>query len=343
MIGRTAEMTGVRADGSEFPIEITLEVILVGGQKGFTTYIRDLTEKKAAEALYAAGIGVAGVLAEAVRFEDVAYSALRTVCQALDWELGGIWILDEAAQVLRLTDFWHASDVDAAPLEQESRRRVFSRGLGLPGLTWERGGPVWIPEVFAEHGCPRYELATRCGFKSAAAFPIRAGGEILGVAEFFAREMAEPDQGMQDLFSALGSRIGQFLRRSREEERHHETVLMLESVLHHSPLGIALLDPELTVKFWNPAMETIFGWTAKEMVGMPYTLVVPKEQREQFRRNFQTTLAGKEFVGSDSWRMRKDGSPVHGSISGGPVFDAHGRVAGMVGIILDLTKPKPVV
>jgi PAS domain S-box-containing protein len=118
---------------------------------------------------------------------------------------------------------------------------------------------------------------------------------------------------------------------------------MLESVLHHSPLGIALLDPELTVKFWNPAMETIFGWTAKEMVGMPYTLVVPKEQREQFRRNFQTTLAGKEFVGSDSWRMRKDGSPVHVSISGGPVFDAHGRVAGMVGIILDLTKPKPVV
>jgi len=343
MIGRTAEMTGVRADGSEFPIEITLEVIQVGGQKGFTTYIRDLTEKKAADALYAAGIGVAGVLAEAVRFEDVAYDVLRTVCQALDWELGGVWILDEAAQVLRLTTLWYASDVDATSFEQESRRRVFSRGLGLPGLTWERSEPVWIPEVFAEHGCPRYGLATRCGFKGAVAFPIRAGGQILGVAEFFAREMAEPDQGMQELFTALGTRIGQFLRRSKEEERHRGTVRILESVLQHSPLGIALLDPDLTVKFWNPAMETIFGWTAKEMVGMPYTLVVPKEQREQFRRNFQTTLAGKEFVSSDSWRMRKDGSPVHVSISGGPVFDAHGRVIGMVGIILDLTKPKPVV
>ncbi len=343
MIGRTAEMTGVRADGSEFPIEITLEVILVGGQKGFTTYIRDLTEKKAAEALYAAGIGVAGVLAEAVRFEDVAYSALRTICQALDWELGGIWILDEAAQVLRLTDFWHASDVDAAPFEQESRRRVFSRGLGLPGLTWERGGPVWIPEVFAEHGCPRYELATRCGFKSAAAFPIRAGGEILGVAEFFAREMAEPDQGMQDLFNALGSRIGQFLQRSREEERHRGTVLMLESVLHHSPLGILLIDPDLTVKFWSRAMEDIFGWTAKEMVGMPYTLVVPEEHREQFRKHYHTVLAGRDFMSSESWRLRKDGSPAHVSISGGPVHDAQGRLVGIVGVYADLTRPKPVV
>ena len=343
MIGRTAEMTAQRADGTEFPIEISLAAIQVDGRQGFTTYIRDLTEKKAADAQYAAAKGVAQALADETYFADVAYAVLRAICEPFEWDLGAIWILDEAAQVLRLTDLWHAADVDAAPFEQESRRRVFSRGLSLPGTVWERGEPVWIPEVYAEHSCPRYEVATRCGLRSAVAFPIRAGGETLAVAEFFAREMTAPDQNVLDLFGAMGTRMGQFLKRNREEDRHRSTTLLLESVLHHSPLGILLLDPDLTVKFWNRAMEAIFGWTAHEMVGMPYTLVVPKEHREQFRKHYTTVLAGREFVGSDSWRVRKDGAPAHVSISGGPVFDPRGRIIGIVGVYVDLTRPKPVV
>ena len=343
MIGRTAEMTGLRADGTEFPIEVSLDAIQVGGDHGFTAHIRDLTEKKAADAQFAAAKGVAQALAEETHFADAAYAVLRAICEPLDWDLGAIWILDEPAQVLRLTDLWHAASVDAAPFEQESRRRVFSRGLSLPGTAWERGEPVWIPEVFAEHGCPRYEVATRCGFRSAVAFPIRAGGETLAVAEFFAREMTPPDQNVLELFNAMGSRIGQFLKRSRAEDRHRSTTLLLESVLHHSPLGIALVDADLTVRFWSRSLETIFGWTAKEMIGMPYTLVVPKEHREQFRKHYTTVLAGREFVGSDSWRVRKDGAPAHVSISGGPVFDPRGRIIGIVGVYVDLTRPKPVV
>jgi PAS domain S-box-containing protein len=90
-------------------------------------------------------------------------------------------------------------------------------------------------------------------------------------------------------------------------------------------------------------MEDIFGWTAKEMVGMPYTLVVPEEHREQFRKHYHTVLAGRDFMSSESWRLRKDGSPAHVSISGGPVHDAQGRLVGIVGVYADLTRPKPVV
>jgi two-component system NtrC family sensor kinase len=50
MLGRRAETEGMRADGSEFPIEIALTEVLVGRRRLFVGYIRDLTEHKAAEA-----------------------------------------------------------------------------------------------------------------------------------------------------------------------------------------------------------------------------------------------------------------------------------------------------
>lgn len=341
MIGRTVEMIGLRADGTEFPIEVSLAVLSIDGQPGFTASIRDITERKRAEALYAAGIGVAWVLAEAKRFEDVAYSVLRTICQALDWELGAIWALDDLAQVLRLTHLWRAADVDATALEQESRRRVFTRGLGLPGLVWERGEPVWVPEVFAEHGCPRYGLATQCGLTTAVAFPICAGGEFLGVAEFFGREMRAPDAEALDLFNAVGTRIGEFLRRGREEARHRGTARLLESVLEHSTRGVIVFDLDLAVVYWNPEMERLFGWTAREMLGMPYSLLVPEEHRDQFRRHCHAVLSGREFTNVKAWRLRKDGAPVHVIISGFPVFDAERRVVAILGVFTNPAEPRP--
>ncbi|HMI32091.1 MAG TPA: PAS domain S-box protein, partial [Candidatus Limnocylindrales bacterium] len=52
VIGRRIEITGMRADGSEFPIELTIAKISSKGPPVFTGFIRDLTDQKlAGEAL----------------------------------------------------------------------------------------------------------------------------------------------------------------------------------------------------------------------------------------------------------------------------------------------------
>jgi PAS domain S-box-containing protein len=50
ILGQRGEFTALRADGSEFPIELTVTKIPLPGPPTFTAFIRDITEQKAAEA-----------------------------------------------------------------------------------------------------------------------------------------------------------------------------------------------------------------------------------------------------------------------------------------------------
>ena len=47
MLDRRLEITGMRADGSEFPVELTITRIEVPGPPMFTGYLRDITERAA--------------------------------------------------------------------------------------------------------------------------------------------------------------------------------------------------------------------------------------------------------------------------------------------------------
>jgi len=49
VIGRRIEMTAVRADGTEFPVELSITRIPLDGLPSFTGFIRDITERKKAE------------------------------------------------------------------------------------------------------------------------------------------------------------------------------------------------------------------------------------------------------------------------------------------------------
>jgi PAS domain S-box-containing protein len=48
VLGRRVEMTAVRADGSEFPVELTITRIPLDGPPSFTGYLRDITERNRA-------------------------------------------------------------------------------------------------------------------------------------------------------------------------------------------------------------------------------------------------------------------------------------------------------
>src|SRR5262245_19148865 len=161
--------------------------------------------------------GVAAILADRDRTVEVYAAVLELVGASLGWELGAVWEVGVADGRLRCVSTWHAGD-GAPEFEALSERIVLSPGEGLPGRVLGGGEPTWIVDAPLDANFPRARAARRSGLHAAFGFPLRSSRGVVGVVEFFSRELREPDERLLATTNALGSQIGQFVARRQAED-----------------------------------------------------------------------------------------------------------------------------
>jgi PAS domain S-box-containing protein len=179
--------------------------------------LADITERKRAEERLRMQHTVAEILAEAATIEEVTPRILRAMGGCLGWDVGLLWRVDRKAEALRCVELWHKASVEAPEFERVSRDFTFVPGLGLPGRVWSSREPQYVPDIVPDKDFPRGPIAEREGLHAAFGFPILLGGEVLGVIEFFSREIRQPDQELLNVLVIIGNQIGQFIERRRAE------------------------------------------------------------------------------------------------------------------------------
>ena len=110
----------------------------------------------------------------------------------------------------------------------------------------------------------------------------------------------------------------------------------LRALISASPLAIVALTADGNITLWNPAAESVFGWTEAEVLGRPLPFI-PEDKFEEHRMMRARDLSGEGFTGREVRRRRKNGSPVDISVSTAPVRDPSGRVIGIMSIYVDIT------
>jgi signal transduction protein with GAF and PtsI domain len=153
-----------------------------------------------------------------------------------------MWRVDPRDGSLRCSDLWHDPTSGVVEFAELSRRLTFALGGGLPGRVWSAGKPAWIPDVARDPNFPRAPAAARVGLHAGFAFPIAVGGETLGVMEFYSRDVQESDDDLLRTFTAVGSQIGQFLKRERAEETAAFERHLLHSLLDTIPDSVYFTD-----------------------------------------------------------------------------------------------------
>ena len=104
-------------------------------------------------------------------------------------------------------------------------------GIGLPGRVWKNREATWIPDVTQDNNFPRASVVSREGLRGAFAFPIKLGGEILGIMEFFSSDIRQPDEPLLKTVEAIGREIGQFAERLRAEQELHKKNKELQAAI----------------------------------------------------------------------------------------------------------------
>jgi len=279
---------------------------------------------------------VARILAETDRPVEAYASALEAIGSSLGWELGAVWEVGPDDTRLRCRRIWHAGD-GAPEFEALSERISLAAGDGLPGRVLASGEPIWIVDAPEDGNFPRASVARRAGLHAAFGFPLLSARGVVGVMEFFCRELREPDDGLLETMRELGSQVGQFVARRQAEEAVRTSESQLRAMLETALDAVVTMDHRGNVIGWNHAAETTFGRRLDEVVGQEMAeLIVPPSLRAAHRKGLARFLETEQAVVLDKrvelTAMHKNGTefPVELTITkiplpGPPTFTGYLR------------------
>jgi PAS domain S-box-containing protein len=281
-------------------------------------------------------------LAESERIEDAVHGVLRAVCEGLRWRAGSAWWVDPEADALRCGDVWHMPESRVGSFADLIRGIMFARGVGLPGRVWASGQPAWIRDVVADRNFPRAAAAARAGLHGALGFPIAVGDEVLGVLEVFSGEIQPPDEDLLQMLAAVGSQIGQFMKRKQAEEAVAQERYLLTTLMDTVPDSIYFKDLEGRFLRVNRAMARRAGLAASsEAVGKTDFDLFTEEHAADARDDEHAVIeTGQPVVGKEEKETWARGEVTWVSTTKMPFRDQDGHVVGTFGISRDITVRK---
>ncbi len=299
-----------------------------------------MSERLTGERRRGAAHGIGEVLGEATDLPHAAPEILRRVCENLEWQIGAFWIVDADLRKLRCIAVWRDGGTSSGAFEQMTSGMLFAHGVGLPGRVWSSDRAVWIEDVVIDPNFPRAAVAADAGVHGAIGFPVRLSGEVVGVVEFFTREIVAPDADLLSTMSTVGNQLGQFIGRKRVEAAIIEEQRRTRAVLDAALDAVISMDHRGVITEFNPAAERAFGYRKEEAVGRDLAdLIIPPDLREQHRAGLSRHLATGE---GPFLNRRVETRGYHADGRDFPIEAAIIRVAGegpptFTGFVRDLT------
>jgi PAS domain S-box-containing protein len=299
----------------------------------------DIHERKLAEQRLAVEHAVSRQLARARDLDEVAPGVLATLARGLDAEICTFWVVE--GEALRCAETFVAGDAGGAAFAAASRALRCPLGHGLPGQVWATREVQWR-ESLADS--PRAREAAAAGIRCAIACPISAGDELLGVLELFGVWPGAPDRKLLEMLAALGSELGQFLRRTRTERVVEDNQARLRLALEASGIGLWTWELATDRVEWTADCYRIHGLSADQFAGTGaafFALVHPDD-----RDRVETTVRAAISTHSRYWCefrvVRPSGAVIWVENLGRASYAADGTPLGILGSLRDIDDRKRV-
>lgn len=231
VINRRIEISALHREGHEFPVELSITTSPTSAGEAYVGFIRDISERREVErkvereaATNRLMFEVASMAADSESFDAALQKALGAICEITRWPVGHAFVVPAGNQkIARSSGVWFEMQSGMADqLRAQTEESEFRLGVGLPGTILQCGEAQWVTDTAAEDNFVRKD----CGFRGAFGFPLKSGGRIVAILEFFSQSPVQPDPATLLLVQALGEQVGRVFERLQTHD--HETLLLHE-------------------------------------------------------------------------------------------------------------------
>jgi PAS domain S-box-containing protein len=189
VLGKRVELPAMRADGSEFPIELAVTEILRDGPSMFTAHLRDITARRRAEEaltasrqrieeeaeIAAALLRVTQTINADLGRADMLEEVTRLAVEVLHCDWGSLYVWDERREAFRLR-----ANAGARPEMRAEVEQIDFTADSFPIVREARVGQVLELPDYASQGLIPPGLMQRWEIASLLAAPIARGDQVVG-------------------------------------------------------------------------------------------------------------------------------------------------------------------
>lgn len=311
------------------------------GEPRFAKIARDVTDRHLAESRLATQFGLMTVLSQELPSDEAARRIMQSICETLRWDIGALWEVDESRELIRSVDHWADPGFEPDAAERLVGKQVMSRGMGLPGEVWVSGQPKWVRDFAGpDSRYPRASVAAAVRVQTAFCFPILVNQTVVGVMEFFSRDLRDDDPDLIPVMRLLGAQIGESFDRRRTLVSLRESEERYRVVSQTAPDAIFTIDASSKILFCNPAVERVFGYDPAELIGQPLDAIIPQRFRSAhhhgIHRYMETGHRHIPWSGVDLTALHRDGHEFPVEISFAESTGPGGRL--FTGFARDITE-----
>ncbi|MEG4591465.1 PAS domain S-box protein [Microcoleus sp. F6_B6] len=179
-------------------------------------------------------------------------------------------------------------------------------------------GVDWRIDVY-----PTLELVENVKFYWARVVLI--GGLVLVVLLVWVMFLAQVSYCKVDKFKKANRRLKWEIHQRQQAEI---AIARLAAIVESSEDAILSKDLEGVVTSWNVGAETIFGYTAVEIVGQSGRKLIPADYLDEANEVLTKIQRGERIEHYDTKRLRKDGTLIDVSMSVSPIKNQAGNIIG---------------
>ena len=144
------------------------------------------------------------------------------------------------------------------------------------------------------------------------------------------------------IFSAAGDLLGLegFVTDITDRKQAEEKLFRLASIVESSDDAIIGKTLDGVVISWNAGAQRIFGYSAEEVKGSSISILLSRDRPHEEVEILKRIQQGERIDHYETVRLRKDGLPIHVSLTVSPLKDAGGTIIGASVIARDISDRK---